>query len=180
MLWVVDDPFRVFEPERWDASLLVEFNARTRLVHKFEFCGETISDACEQLSLLNHISSTGIHSAIHRHQDEHYAQRATAGLQYDNMFRHGPILNEWSNHYPSIAMNANYDWFKLCLRENSELMQPAHNLAALAALMEHSKFVRFSLGARKAIFRLVAKHNVNVDPELFFINRRFLCSLAEL
>lgn len=113
----------VLYPDRRDGSLLVDFNARTGLVNRFEYCGLTISNDSERLSLLVLTLATGIHPDIHLHQDEHYNGRQEAGKKYDNMFWHGPILNEFARFYPGILLR-NLRWVKVCVDENSGKLQP--------------------------------------------------------
>lgn len=154
-----------------DCSFVVEFDARTKHISKFEYNEVEIRDCTEQLSLLVHTTATASHPGVHKHQDEHYSHRTRAGPMYDNMFLHGPLLNEYAYFYAGILFRHGVKWFWTVLKENSKRVQPrGHSMETYRKLMPYSRYVQFAMGARTILFQLIRIHNVSVDPEMFFIN----------
>lgn len=154
-----------------DVSCVVEFDIRTYEITRFEYNDLVIEDHVEQLSLLIHTAATATHPAVHKHQDHHYSYRHRAGAAYNNLFLHGPLLNEYAYFYAGILFRHGISWFATVLKENSERAQPTpHDMETFRRLMPYSRYVRFALGARTLLFQLVRIHGVNVNPEIFFIN----------
>lgn len=156
---------------KMDCSFVVEFDIELHTILKFEYNGISIDDCTEQLSLLVHTTATASHPAVHKHQDEHYSYRDRAGPMYDNMFLHGPLLNEYAYFYAGLLFRQGVGWFRTVLEENSDRLQPRrHSVETYRKLMPHSRYVQFAMGARPILFQLIRIHSVNVDPEMFFIN----------
>lgn len=154
-----------------DCSFVVEFDIESYAILKFEYNGLPIDECTEQLSLLVHTTATASHPAVHKHQDEHYSHRKRAGPMYDNMFLHGPLLNEYAYFYAGLLFRHGVGWFRTVLEENSVRVQPRrHSMETYRKLMPHSRYVQFAMGARPILFQLIRIHGVQVDPEMFFIN----------
>lgn len=154
-----------------DCSFLVEFDVHTLHISTFRYNGTCIHDDTERLSLLVHTTATATHPAIHKHQDEHYAQRHRVGAQYNNLFLHGPLLNEYAYFYAGLLFRHGISWFRTVLTENALRLQPkGHSLCTYRKLMPYSRYVHFAMAARQILFQLVRIHGLNVDAEMLFIN----------
>lgn len=156
---------------KMDCTFVVEFDIQTHIISRFEYNGIAIADCTERLSLLIHTTATASHPGVHKHQDEHYSYRKRAGTKYDDMFLHGPLLNEYAYFYAGLLFRHGVNWFRTVLRENSVRVQPRrHSIETYRRLMPYSRYVQFAMGARPILFQLIKIHGVNVDAEMFFIN----------
>lgn len=156
---------------KMDCTFLVEFDIQTHIISRFEYNGMPITDSTERLSLLIHTTATASHPGVHKHQDEHYSYRKRVGPKYDDLFLHGPLLNEYAYFYAGVLFRHGINWFQTVLKENSVRVQPRrHSMDTYRKLMPYSRYVQFAMGARPILFQLIRIHGIDVDAEMCFIN----------
>jgi hypothetical protein len=68
-----------------------------------------------------------------------------------------------------LALGLAPEVFREILETSATRPIPLHNMATLRAVLPFSRYGRFMMGARGVVFRLVRRHAVPVDPEIFFL-----------
>ena len=153
----------------FENTIRVVVDMAQRSILEFLWNGSPIERKTHRLQILADIAGQMMHPMVHSHNSVLYEDLYKVSPIYDRIFLHGQNLNNAAFYYPALAVMIPPRWLKTTLHWNSSWAIPPHDHKTLRALKKHSRYVKFILMTRAVYFKLVAKYDVGVNPELFFI-----------
>jgi len=158
-----------FFVEKYDCKLKVVFEVSKQQVVSFEYNDLVIEEPAEMLSILLHTNGTTAHPMMHSFHNQHYKRRSAVDSKFLDMFLHGQSLNYAAHYYTGLMFGCGPAWLKKVLAFNAEKPVPMHSLSSMKSILPYSRVGRFLVESRQAVFSLVRKYKVPVDPETWFV-----------
>ncbi|MFK7825590.1 MAG: hypothetical protein AB8G05_15675 [Oligoflexales bacterium] len=149
-----------------------DYDLHNSKIVAFEFDGIDISKRSEQLLVLSTVTALYIHPLLHSFANNLYIDYRKMSLidreKWNDIFLHGQYLNSVAHTYPADHVGIDRDIAFKIYTDNVSKDLHAHGKAVMV-LSSYSRFSRFLLKIRKTIYGLVKKHEVPVNPEVFFL-----------